>query len=70
MFLYPRKNIRTKVYRIIVLPAVLYGCANFPSRKEHKLGAFGFKVLRKIFGPKWKLQEAKENCIMRGFMVQ
>jgi len=30
---------------------------------------FGCKALRKIFRPKWKLEETRENYIMRSFMV-
>ena len=67
--LYSPKNIRAKAYRNIILPVVLYGRANFLSRKEDNLRVFGFKVLRKTFGPKWKLQDTKENSVMSGCMV-
>jgi hypothetical protein len=47
------KNIKTKIYRIIILP-VLCGCEtwSFALREEHRLKVFENRVLRKIFGPK------------------
>jgi hypothetical protein len=43
------KNINIKIYRTIILPAVLYGCKTWSLtlREEHRL-----RVLRRIFGPK------------------
>jgi len=43
-----------KIYRIIVLPFVLYGCETWSLtfREERKLSVFENKVLRKIFGSK------------------
>jgi hypothetical protein len=37
-----------------VLPVVLYGCETWclTLREEHRLGVFGNRVLRRIFGPK------------------
>jgi hypothetical protein len=45
------KNIKIIIYKIIILPVVLYGCENLPltSRKERKLRVFESRVLRKIF---------------------
>ena len=40
----PVKNIKAKAYGNINLPVVLYGCANFLSRKEDKLKVFFFFV--------------------------
>jgi hypothetical protein len=42
------------MYKTIVLPVVLYGCETFSLtlREEHRLGVFGNRVLRRIFGPK------------------
>jgi hypothetical protein len=35
-------------------------------REEHRLKAFGYRVLRKMFGPKRdELKQAGENCIMK-----
>jgi hypothetical protein len=48
------KNIKTEIYRIIILPVVLYGCETWllTLREECKLMVFENRVLRKIFGPK------------------
>jgi len=47
------KNIKIKVYRIIILPIVLYGCETWSLtlREECRLWMFKNKVLRRIFGP-------------------
>jgi hypothetical protein len=39
------KNLKIKIYRIIILPVVLYGF-------EKKLRVFENLVLRRIFGPR------------------
>jgi hypothetical protein len=48
------KNLKTKIYRIIILPVVVYGCENWSLtlREERKLRVFGNRVLRRTFGPK------------------
>jgi hypothetical protein len=48
------KNTKIKIYRTIILPVVLYGCAtwSFTLREEHRLRVFENRVLRRIFGPK------------------
>jgi len=48
------KNIEIKIYRIIILPVVLYGCDSwsFTLREEHRLRVFENRVLRRIFVPK------------------
>ena len=48
------KNTEIKIYRIIILPVVLYGCENWllTLREEHRLRVFENRVLRRIFGPK------------------
>jgi hypothetical protein len=48
------KNVKNKIYKIIILPAVLYGYETWSLilRTEHRLRAFVKRVLRKIFGPK------------------
>jgi len=48
------KNIKIKVYRIIILPVVLYGCETWSLTlwEEHRLRAFENRALRRIFGPK------------------
>jgi hypothetical protein len=48
------KNLKIKIYRIITLPVVLYGCEawSLTLREEHRLRVFENRVLRRIFGPK------------------
>ena len=50
----PSKNIKIKIYRTIIFPVVLYGCATWSLtlREEHRLRVFKNRALRKIFGPK------------------
>ena len=47
------KNINIKKYRIIILPAVLYGCKSWllTMGEECRLTVFESRVLRRIFGP-------------------
>jgi hypothetical protein len=48
------KNIKVKIYRVVILPVVLYGCKawSLTLREEHRLRLFENRVLGKIFGPK------------------
>jgi hypothetical protein len=48
------KNIKIRIYKIIILPVVLYGCEiwSLTLREEHRLRVFENRVLRRIFGPK------------------
>ena len=48
------KNLKIKVYRIIILPVVLYGCETWSLtlREERRLRVFENRVLRRIFGSK------------------
>jgi len=48
------KNLKTKIYRIIVLPLVMYGCETWSLtlREESRMRVFENRVLRRIFGPK------------------
>jgi hypothetical protein len=48
------KKIKVKIYKIIILPVVLYECETWSliSREEHTLRTFENRVLRRIFGPK------------------
>ena len=48
------KNLRIKIYRIIILPVVLCGCETWSLtlREERRLRVFENRVLRRIFGPK------------------
>jgi hypothetical protein len=49
-----KKNLRIKIYRIIILPVVLYGCETWSLtlREERRLRVFENRVLRRVFGPK------------------
>ena len=44
------KNLRIRIYRIIILPVVLYGSLTLS--EERRLRVFENRVLRRIFGPK------------------
>jgi len=48
------KNLKIKIYRIITLPVVLYGCEtrSLTLRDERRLKVFENRVLRRIFGSK------------------
>jgi len=48
------KNIKVKIYRIIILPVVLDECEKWSLtlREEHMLRVFQNRVLRRICGPK------------------
>ena len=47
-------NLKTKMYRTIILPVVLYGCETWllTLKEERRLRVFENRVLRRIFGPK------------------
>jgi hypothetical protein len=52
------KNINIKIYKIVILPAVLYGCEtlSLTVREEHRLRVFEKRMLRRMFdlrGRKW-----------------
>jgi hypothetical protein len=48
------KNVIIRIYKIIILPVVLYRCETWPLtiKEEHRLRVFENRVLRKIFGLK------------------
>jgi hypothetical protein len=48
------KNLKIKIYKMIILPVVLYGCETWSLtlREEHILRVFENRVLSRIFGPK------------------
>jgi hypothetical protein len=48
------KNVKIRIYKTIILAAVLYGCETWSLilREEHRLRVFENRVLRRIFGPK------------------
>ena len=63
------QNLDITIYRIIILPVVLYGCETWSLtlREERRLIVFENMVLRRIFGPKrdevtgeWRKLHSKE----------
>ena len=48
------KKLKIKIYRTIILPVVLYGCATWSLtlRDARRLRVFENRVLRRVFGPK------------------
>jgi hypothetical protein len=50
----PSKNLKIKIYRIIILPVVLYGCGTWPLtlREKRRLRVFESRVLRGVVGSK------------------
>jgi hypothetical protein len=47
--------VKVKTHKTIILPLVLYECKTWSLTlgEEHRLRAFGHRVLRRIFGSKW-----------------
>jgi hypothetical protein len=66
------KNIKSRMYRAVILPVVLYGCETWfiTLREEHRPRVSENGVLRKIFGPK-RAEVTGEwgDYIMRNFMI-
>jgi hypothetical protein len=48
------KNLKIKIYRTTILPAVLYGYEiwSLTMREKHRLRVSENRVLRRLFGPK------------------
>jgi hypothetical protein len=47
------ENVKIKIHKTIILPAVFYGCKSwFLTFREEKLSAFENQVLRRTFGSK------------------
>ena len=55
------KNLKTKIYRTIILPVVLYRCEawSLTAREERRLRVFENLVLRRIFAP-WRDEVTEE----------
>jgi len=53
VFQFAIKYLKIKIYRIIILPVVLYGCETWSLtlREESRLRVFENRVLGRIFGP-------------------
>jgi len=63
---------KSKIYRTIILPVVLYGCETWllTLREERRLRVFENSVLRRVFGPKRdEVTENGENYIMRILVI-
>jgi len=54
VFQFAIKKLKIKIYRIIILPIVLYRCETWSLmlREERRLRVFENRVLRRVFGPK------------------
>jgi hypothetical protein len=48
------RNVKVKIYKTIIIPAVLYGCEtrSLTLREQHRLRVFENRVLMGILGPK------------------
>jgi hypothetical protein len=48
------KDVKIRIYKIIILPVFLYGCEtlSLALRKKHRLKVFESRMLRRIFGQK------------------
>jgi hypothetical protein len=48
------KNVKIEIYKIMVLPVILYGCKTWSLAFgiEHRLRVYESRVVRRIFGPK------------------
>jgi hypothetical protein len=65
------KNIKTQIYRTVILPVVLYGREGWSLtlREEHRLQVFENRVIRKISGPKDRVTGSEEDYLTRSFML-
>jgi hypothetical protein len=47
------KNIKIKIFKTIILPAILYGCetGSLTLREEHRLRVYEMTRLKRIFKP-------------------
>jgi hypothetical protein len=63
------KSLKIKIYKTVILPVVLYGCdtLSLTLREEHRLRVCENRVLRRIFGPRKRKTDRRENCIMMNF---
>ena len=70
------KNLKIQIYRTIILPVFVYGCATWSLtlREERRLRVSENRVLRRIFGPKrdevtgeWRKLHNEELNDMYGF---
>jgi hypothetical protein len=66
------KNLKTEIYKTVILPVVLYECETWSLAlgEEHRLRVFENRVLWKIFGHKREETYSGENCIMMNFTAR
>ena len=64
------KNLKIKIYKMIVLQVVLYGCETWSLtlREECRLRIFENKILRQIFGSKRDANGKGEGFTMWNFI--
>ena len=63
---------KSKIYRTIILPVVLYGCETWSLtlREERRMRVFENRALRRIFGPKRdEVTGNGEDYVTRSFMI-
>ena len=65
------KNLKTKIYKTVILPVVLHGCETWALilRKERRLRLFENRIPRRIFGPRRDENGSGEGSIKRNFIV-
>jgi hypothetical protein len=62
------KNVKIKIYKIIIFPVVLCGCETWSLTlgEEHRLMVFESRVLRRILGPKRDEVTGERNKVHNG----
>jgi hypothetical protein len=66
------KNLKIRIYKMIILPVILYGCETWSLalREEHGLRVFENRVPRRIFLPKRdEVLEDGENCVTKSLVI-
>jgi hypothetical protein len=65
------KNITIRIYKIIILPVVLFGCETWSLtiREEHRLRVLENRSLRRIGPKRDEVTEGWRNCLMRSFIT-
>jgi hypothetical protein len=62
------QKVNIRLYEIINLPVILYGCETWPLilREEHRLRVFENWLLRRIFGPKTDEESGRLRKLHKG----
>jgi hypothetical protein len=65
------KNLKTEIYRTVILLVVLYGCKTWSLtlREEHRLRVFENRELRRIFGTKREADRSWRKLHMMNFIA-